>query len=199
MRPARPLPPVVTLSNRKAADSKEKQRRRFKQALIRSRRRSINPLKWGSQHLKGAFLDSTNVILVRKEDSAPPPSVEPEGDETDETNEEQVPSSPNPEGEKSSVPARHIIDHETLVREKIQSLSLLESMFGKLDSDAEWGGKESLDSDLDMDDIVGSPADNDIANSVQEVVKDLRPVSPPANKLKDLFAPQEEQGNSNII
>jgi hypothetical protein len=194
MRPVRPLSSMVALSNRKIADPKKKQKRRFKQALIRSRRRSIDPLKWGSQHLKGAFLDSTNVILVGKEDSAPPPY-----DETDETDDEQIPSSPNPEAEKTPLPAMNITDHETLVREKIQSLSLLESMFGKLDDDTEWGGKEDLDSDLDMDDIAGSPADNDIVDLDQEVMKDLHPASPPTkNKLKDLFVPQEEQGNINM-
>jgi hypothetical protein len=59
-----------------------RQKRRFKQALIRSRRRTIDPLKWDTEHLKRAFLDPTNNVLVRKDDSVPVLYVGPEADET---------------------------------------------------------------------------------------------------------------------
>lgn len=111
-----------------------------------------------------------------------------------------------------------------IAQEKHAALGLLQSLFGNRD-DSEWGDKESLGSDLDTDDIAQRegglkivddeddvevvPMDIDDRQSeyiAQEETQTSPPEkSPPARssapasrqtKLKDLFAPREEEGTA---
>lgn len=218
MRPIRPLPPPVpqTSTRKKDADAKKRPKRRFKQALNRARRRTINPLRWGSQHLKGAFLDSRNVIIVERENRMQPVvQVEKESESEEESDDESeddtpivpdVPDEPTPASksivveDKPSALVRQLspplAEENNLENEKMQSLSLLDSMFAGLDNDQEWGGKESVDSDIDMGDVA-PPQPMESEEEVEQAVEQTPPPPPPPsaqNKLKALFAPQEEQG-----
>lgn len=220
MRPLRPIPPPApqTSLRKKDADAKKKPKRRFKQALSRARRRTINPLRWGSQHLKGAFLDSRNVIIVERENRAHPVEKESETEEDSDTDsegdrqdapitvEDHFEPTPTPKAAiakaKPAVPVRGpsppIAEENNLAREKMQSLIVLDSMFAGLEEDQEWGGKESVDSDVDMGDVQPSQEEAEIAVDSTPSPIPATPPPPPTtsaqSKLKALFAPQEEQG-----
>ena len=248
MRPGKPLPLAssVTPSTSEKKDEKKK-RKREKPKLVRARRRTIDPTKWDSQHLKGAFLDS--IVVADQGDNFPVATssrpnaaddreeVDLSSDEEDE-GDESHPSEPDPVVEGSSTaPALAQMQCDTVDtdhdfnQEKLHALSLLDSMFGGLEGDQEWGGKEALDSDVPMPELspVQTPPSPQPSSS-KEVFKgpDLKPAvkeaqtdseseesstdahtpapeRPPAStivqnanttktKLKDLFAPQEEQG-----
>jgi len=261
MRPEKPLPPVSAItSNATEKKDGKKKRKREKYKLVRARRRTIDPTKWDSQHLKGAFLDSIvaadggdnfHVTTSSKPDTAgeqeesdfPPGGEgdEEEGDESDSSEPESIAgasptilkatdrSPPIAHAKCDTVDAGHDFDQE-----KLGALSLLDLMFGGLDGDQEWGGKEALDSDVDMSElppVQTSPSPKpSLSNEVFEV-PDLRPVVEEAQedseseessagastqplerapapettqktntqaKLKDLFAPQEEQGAPSL-
>ncbi|GJE93218.1 hypothetical protein PsYK624_093770 [Phanerochaete sordida] len=100
MRPEHPLPPPIVAAPVKAK-SKEKEKdkgktkerkRRAKEPPTRARKRTIDPLRYGSQQVKGVFLESL-VVEPRKEVSlktAEEPAEESsdEGSETAESGEE---------------------------------------------------------------------------------------------------------------
>ncbi|KAH7910241.1 hypothetical protein BJ138DRAFT_1009253 [Hygrophoropsis aurantiaca] len=69
MRPARPLEPqiAVTRGIKKAGPNGKEKRKRVKAPATRARRRTIDPTKWDSVHLKGMFLDADGVIIPREE------------------------------------------------------------------------------------------------------------------------------------
>jgi len=94
---------------------------------------------------------------------------------------------------EDQTPAASATD-DNLAQEKMKSLSLLESMFCGLDDDQEWGGRESIDSDIDMDVAAPLPAKEAKPGPGQELIKQPKPAL--KNPLKELFAPQEEQGFS---
>ena len=259
MRPGKPLPPASTIepSTSRKGDEKKK-RKREKPKLVRARRRTIDPTKWDSQHLKGAFLDS--IIVADGCDS--PPVATPSGQDAVDDQEEADPSSssslseeeerdepdasePEPVAERfpttpeamSHLPPiaqtkRDAVgtDHD-FNQEKLRALSLLDSMFGGLEGDQEWGGKEMVDSDVQMPELSPaqtsplshpSPSEEALKGpglklSVEEAQADSEseesstdtstppPERAPTSvatqstnttkaKLKDLFAPQEEQG-----
>jgi hypothetical protein len=239
---------------------KRKKRKPEKAKPVRARRRTIDPTKWDSQHLKGVFLDS---IIVADDDDNPPVTApsqshppgdqegsglssdkeqdqeEEEGNESDSSEHEAVAEGfPTISGASSSQPPpTTLTEHNTadmdhdFNEEKLRALSLLDSMFGGLEGDQQWGGKEALDSDIDIPELPsvqtspsmrsppsqGVPKGPDLRPAVEEVQEELEseessaeaPPSAPeraltsrtvenANttkaKLKDLFAPQEEQG-----
>jgi len=58
MLPEEPLPPVSGVTSSTTGKDGKKKRKREKPKLVRARPRTIDPTKWDSQHLKGAFLDS---------------------------------------------------------------------------------------------------------------------------------------------
>lgn len=67
MRPEHPLPePLATavLSKSKSKKGKDvtKKKRRVKETPTRARRRTIDPLKWGSTQLKGVFLENAGAL-----------------------------------------------------------------------------------------------------------------------------------------
>lgn len=187
MRPSHPLPdPVEDAPKSKAKSSagKEKEKKRkLKEPPTRARKRTIDPTKWNSKHLKGAFLDAVvaypEPTLRRpefpKHDEASSSSsqISDDDDESDDeaSSRPQISTPTVPVVSSSSVvkpiepraksPGVSLPDSD-LLQEKKASLGLLQSLFGANDDD--WGGRESL-SDVDMDETQpGShtvEADND--------------------------------------
>jgi len=260
IRPEKPLPPLSAItSNATGKNDGKKKRKKEKSKLVRARRRTIDPTKWDSQHLKGAFLDS--IVVADGGDNFPvtTPSKpetageqkepglssdeEGEGDDSDSSESGSI-AGMSPTIQKATdrpPPIAHTkcdtvdADHD-FDQEKLRTLSLLDSMFGGIEGDQEWGGEEALDSDVDMPELppVQTPQSpkSSPSNEVLEV-PDLRPVIEDAQedsesegpssgastlapehdtapvttqnadtdtqaKLKDLFAPQEEQGVSSL-
>src|SRR6267154_2127465 len=76
MRPERPLPPQAgpafqrrTLVKAARKDGKEKAtKKRAREPATRARRRTIDPTKWDSVHLKGMFLDVVTAGRVIREE-----------------------------------------------------------------------------------------------------------------------------------
>ena len=104
---------------------------------------------------------------------------------------------------------------QNLAEEKNRSLNLLQSLFGDAD---DWGGAESVDSDVDIEDanndavpttedqvpIAASVADPSAVAEIKETPAEIITPTPESatqgagavqkTKLKDLFAPREEEG-----
>ncbi|VDB94248.1 unnamed protein product [Peniophora sp. CBMAI 1063] len=178
MRPEHPLDPPLDVANQvaKGKDGKEGKRRRKKVEIsTRARRRLIDPLRWGSTHIKGVFLEGQVVGFQQKVTSVEEDKgQESESDASGESDEGDA-------GEPSPPPARIVLPTSTspspspepapqavasaptalaastpasapatsasdLQTEKRQTLSLLASLF----SGDDWGGAEDL-SDVDMD------------------------------------------------
>lgn len=259
MRPEHPLPePIVVASSttkvKAGKDDKPKKKKRAKEPTTRARRQTIDPMKFGSQHLKGVFLENAVVASVSTR-VAKPLLVEPEvlseddssttedesssADEAEVVAEEKIalppPSTvpvripptptPQPAAAKPSLPTTNPLTD--LLQEKNSALDVLQSLFGGKD-DAEWGDRESLDSDIDMDTLpqrTSAVADEDDDIEVVPMDVDNLPVlapsretqeaeeesvtesesSPPprektpppkptkSTKLKDLFAPRDDE------
>lgn len=169
MRPGKPLPPVSTLipsASRNKDEKQKRKRKREKAKLVRARRKTIDPTKRNSQHLKGAFLDSIVVAddddnlpvtrhsksaTMRDQEAAGLSSVEEEGDRSGSSEPESTIEG-SPTITKVTIrPLQATVDTDhDFNQEKFRALSLLDSMFGGLEGDQEWGGKEVLDSDVDM-------------------------------------------------
>ena len=257
MRPDKPLPPISTPTSNATGKKLERKKRKLEKVkLVRARRRTIDPTRWDSQHLKGAFLDSVIVAddgdkhpvtmppqpqtPVNEEKSDSPSSEDDEDEETDESDASEYQSvaeelSTNPKAAEKYPLSTHAdydtidTDHD-LNEEKFRTLSLLDSMFGGLEGGQEWGGREELDSDIEMPepppvDAVPPPKpspqtrqkgtnpippaedvqeDSENEKSASSGVPSPVPEGAPASstaqdanatksKLKDLFAPQEEQ------
>ena len=257
MRPEKPLPPASTLTPSIPGKKNEKQKRKREKAkLVRARRKTIDPTKWDSQHLKGAFLDS--IVVADDGDKLPVTALpkptttgdqevvglssdsdndwEEDGDEFGSLEPESAVKESPTTPKVTSQPSQNTIDTDhDFNQEKLHALSLLDSMFGGLDEDQEWDGREVLDSDVDMPEMspVKSPPsprpipsdaafkESDLELAIQGARKDsesevssagastLAPDRAPTStttqnanttraKLKDLFAPQEEQGASPL-
>ncbi len=177
MRPARPL--GLPLDVLKAAHSpgpsrgkQGKERKRRAPPPTRARRQTIDPLRWGSTHLAGVFLDGGDASPVP---SSSLPLVAGGGRgaagggangestevEADEEVEEILDTSQSPAGDnddsdvipraaspRSSSPVPVISASADLAAEKARTLQLLNSMFGQGNED--WGGVESIDSDMEQ-------------------------------------------------
>jgi hypothetical protein len=251
MRPARPigLPlDVLKAQNQnlsfKSQGGKEKRKRRRAVALTpptRARRLTIDPLRWGSTHISGVFLEGERALMSPALDAGgetsgkTAESSEIEGDEEVENILEasQSPVDDNDSDEPSAPPCSSPIPDDTttldLVAEKATALRLLYSMFGEADED--WGGAENVDSDMEREaatveanatthasqsSSLHDAADFEVVPAAQRASKkssiDQRQAaqtttattSAPRNpdtvqptmttKLKDLFAPREEEG-----
>ena len=254
MRPARPLgPPLAILKTKTqnlSSKVKEARNRRRAAAAVpptRARRLTIDPLRWGSTHLSGVFLDGERALVSPalpaggEASGGSGESTEVDADEeveqildvtqspTDDNGESDVP----PRAETSAPPRSPSAPVDTtsadLAAEKAKALQLLYSMFDEADED--WGGAESVDSDLEQEAATAtranaveavthlsqSPCSHDAADfevvpAAQRVSKksfadrqqtatitveprNPGPVQPPTTtKLKDLFAPREEEG-----
>ena len=220
MRPSHPLPEMIAqakvTTNQKGQGKHKKQR--VKPPPMRARRRTIDPTRWGSQHLKGAFLESAGTV--------PHSNPVVESSNTDETTdngedlsslEQEDPlvvksSNLPPLREKPisvlvSTPYPVAVD---LAQEKDVTLGLLRSMFGDRNDD-DWYGKENVgsDHDIEFDHIPEDEAETfestrrimvvpDVEISTEQAYQQSQVAptskSPPKAKLKDLFAPREEEG-----
>jgi hypothetical protein len=252
MRPEKPLPPVSAIISSMTGKDGKKKRKREKPKLVRARRRTIDPTKWDSQHLKGAFLDSIVVAddgdnlhvttpsqphTSGDQEESDLSSGEEEGDESDSSEPEHTAEGPPATSESTDRPGdiartnRDAVDADhDFNYEKLRALSLLDSMFGGLEGDQDWGGKEGLDSDVDMpevqtvpselspleevfkepdlipaaEDIQGDSGSEESSASTSTPVPEHTPTSVATQnanakaKLKDLFAPQEEQGGFSV-
>ncbi|KAN0127672.1 hypothetical protein V8E53_014512 [Lactarius tabidus] len=222
MRPARPLdPPIDTLRTKNVERGTRTKKKR-------ARRQNIDPLRWGSMHLSGIFLDGNGNVL-------PPVRTGPEGDgsakgestEVDEVEHILEVSDQTPSGDEKMDPRASDTELD-LAAERASALDLLSVMFG--DTNTDWGGAESIDSDVEMAGVDADtpraapspleptdfgvvPAAHEPRDSRREekntaVNKQIdatptpattgRPQSSTQNKLKDLFAPREEEGFSLI-
>ncbi|KAK7024875.1 hypothetical protein R3P38DRAFT_3193794 [Favolaschia claudopus] len=168
MRPAHPLPPPLVSVVKKTDTGKPKKRR---DPDSRARRRTIDPTRWGSVHLKGVFLENAGQMPVHEDVVGSDESSDSADEEEEEEPPEVVPPparsltvtqklppasipSPTPPPPSlappkstplTSTPASPDVD---LTSEKTHSLALLQSLFGSR-SDADWVGRESVGSDVD--------------------------------------------------
>ncbi|KAG2077653.1 hypothetical protein BDR04DRAFT_1066630 [Suillus decipiens] len=178
MRPERALEPPRALTN--AGNKKYdkdgklvtgKRKKRVKLPPTRARRRTIDPTRWDSTHLKGIWLDAEVAsavdlaehtgapVIPRKRraetaensDTESAPSHEEEDDDDDhESLSPPVPKSTafpllSPEPSPSPItrsPVTEAVTIPSLTQEKLTSLAFLRSLFG--DGDEGWGGQESL-------------------------------------------------------
>jgi hypothetical protein len=161
MRPARPIGPpldVLKAQNKnisfKSQGGKEGRKRRRNVASApptRARRQTIDPLRWGSTHISGVFLEGERALIssaldVGGETSGKTrESSEVEGDDEVE-NILDASQSPADDNDEPSIPADANAD---LAAEKATELRLLYSMFGEADED--WGGAEEVDSDMERE------------------------------------------------
>jgi len=248
MRPARPigLPlDVLKAQNHnlsfKSQGAKEGRKKR-RQSLAsapptRARRLTIDPLRWGSTHISGVFLEGERALTSPALDVGGEISgktgvpSEVEGDEEVEKILDASQSPADDSDELSAPPCSSSIPvdktNADLAAEKTTALRLLYSMFGEADED--WGVAENVDSDMEREAAVASAAPHasqssslhdaagfEVVPASQRESKKLSidqrqaaqtttaaaaaprnpdPVRPPtATKLKDLFAPREEEG-----
>jgi hypothetical protein len=258
MRPARPLGllPLDVLktqnqniSSKSQGSNEGKKRRRSAAATApptRARRLTIDPLRWGSVHLSGLFLDGERALVSPalaaggEVSGGTGESTEVDADDevekildisqspADDNNDSDAHSDAPPRAEpsappcSSSTPTPDDTTSADLAAEKATALRVLYSMFDEMNED--WGGTESVDSDMEREagaatraDAVPHPfqsssshdaADFEVVPAAQKVSKKSTetdtvtaaprypdPVQPPAaTKLKDLFAPREEEG-----
>jgi len=244
MRPEHPLPEplasTASANDKKVDKTSKKKRKRVKEPPTRGRRRTIDPMKWGSQHLKGVFLESVvvasrqepelDVLEDIQEDESDSDESESgsgiddgllqEPKETTTTIHHVHPASqpspllaPPPRPAEQAPPLSTVTDatHDKFLHEKQKTLGLLQSLFGDK-GDGDWGGEESIGSDVELDDQ--PPRENSLMDEepLQEAAMDVdqdaqddvstQTIQAPKNtqvhttKLKDLFAPQEETGFS---
>ncbi|OBZ74192.1 putative endoplasmic reticulum metallopeptidase 1 [Grifola frondosa] len=202
MRPTHPLPePLLSAAREKGhkgAEKKDKgltKRKRVKEPPARARRRTIDPMKWGSQHLKGVFLE-TGAIANPNVEPYMLRLAEPVTEESDEESER------GDEQHEASAPRRQAAE-----------------AFG------EPGGVESVGSDVDVDEItniethhasndqddtsdervLNAPMDVEepvalIVESPQQEQTSAAATEPPQKtRLKDLFAPREEDAGFSLL
>ncbi|KAI0358142.1 hypothetical protein OH77DRAFT_1587865 [Trametes cingulata] len=94
MRPEHPLPePLDSAKPEKAKGKSGKVRKRLRDPPTRARRRTIDPTKWGSTHLKGIFLENAAAFAVstsKPAASGPSHASESESETEDEEDEDMA-------------------------------------------------------------------------------------------------------------
>lgn len=180
MRPLHPLStPLHISASTKQSPARSSKRKRTQEPPTRARRKLIDPLQWGSQQVKGVFLEvkvddleeggQTGILRGQREEE-----FSENGDGSESTVSEDLSTLPRleamstclsaqvPPGSRSSRPSmtpvpRSSIDTPPspsavydLVAEKNSILGLLTSLFGSYNAHADWGGSEDL-SDVDME------------------------------------------------
>ena len=243
MRPARPIGPpldVLKAQNQnlslKSHGGKEGRKRRRTVASTpptRARRLTIDPLRWGSTHISGVFLEGQRTLVSPALDADGETSGKTRGSSEVEGDEEVekilgASQSPADDNDEPSIPVD--TTNADLAAEKATALRLLYSMFGEADED--WGGAEDVDSDMEREATAANAAHASQSSSLNDAVdfevvptvvpatqnaskkssfdqqqaaqtttataaapRNPDPEQPPtATKLKDLFAPREEEG-----
>ncbi|KAG6867058.1 hypothetical protein C0993_007147, partial [Termitomyces sp. T159_Od127] len=247
MRPSHPLPPPKEDKKMLSKGKGGKLKKKVREPDMRARRRTIDMTRYGSVHLKGMFLDMEMMDIgegqekkgleVEVEDDTVESDTEALQEEQEVTAEAET--SRTSELAKSVPPLinAHIAslpDNNTdIAAEKKQTLDVLASLFGH-ENDADWVGRESVDSDMDETEmsirhrmVVDADDDGDFevvpmeadATSVPPQkrstnvmpnepmdVETKMPVPPTSakvkqepTKLKDLFAPREEDAGFSLL
>jgi hypothetical protein len=202
MRPARPLdPPLDPLRPKNPNKGKGRvKKRRARSPPTRARRQTIDPLRWGSMHISGIFLDGNGNDVGGANGG--------ESTEVEEVENILEVSDQTPPRDDDKIPSHAELD---LAAETASALDLLSAMFGE--ANADWGGAESVNSDVEMagadvdmppTDFEIVPADNEsLAAERRSSIDGQAEATPtpttagpeqPSTKLKDLFAPREEEG-----
>ena len=222
MRPARPLDlPFDPLRATNVDKGKGKvgwtKKKRTHAPPTHARKQTIDPLRWGSTHLSGIFLnDSGNPPPPRP--SQPDGSAKGESTEVEEVEHILEVSDQTPPGDDKTPPYTSGTEVD-LAAERASALDLLSVMFGEAN---DWGGAESVDSDLEMAADTGiphaasgplqstnfevSPADQREKESAVDKQTEATPAPTTTDlapstqkKLKNLFAPREEEGELLMI
>ncbi|KAI8985757.1 hypothetical protein BD414DRAFT_537229 [Trametes punicea] len=258
MRPDRPLPePLDTATMDKSKGKAGKGKKRVREPPTRARRKTIDPTKWGSTHLKGIFLENAAAFVAptaQRAGNSPSDASEREGDgsveedvsewsESDNTGEEDekaVSEGEAMEREKTAIspllrkmgaPGPTSVQPKPqasastsdLAKETSKALDILQSLFGDKE---EWGGAESIGSDVDEEDIraaskphsgaLDSPEPTEASSEDDEgglqaddqlteqalSAPQAAPVQQSGaekTKLKDLFAPREEDAGFSLL
>jgi hypothetical protein len=162
MRPARPIgPPVDVLKAQnknmsfKSQAGKEGRKRRRTAASTpptRARWLTIDPLRWGSTHISGVFLEGERALMSPALDVGGETSGKTKGSSEVEGDDEvenilDASQSPADDNDEPSIPVD--ATNADLAAEKATALRLLYSMFGEADED--WGGAEDVDSDMERE------------------------------------------------
>ncbi|KAK0480930.1 hypothetical protein IW261DRAFT_1475321 [Armillaria novae-zelandiae] len=139
MRPEKPLMPLSKLP----AEGKSSKKRKI--PLVRARRRTIDTRRWKGAHLTGVFLGGgdEDEDMEEQHDVASDTSGE-EDSGKDSAVQEMTPAAPSQSQSLRDSPF-------DLTAEKQETLGLLQSLFGGRDNTKEWGGAESIASDIDVD------------------------------------------------
>ncbi|KAJ7156119.1 hypothetical protein C8R43DRAFT_884320 [Mycena crocata] len=254
IRPERPLPPpLVSAVPKKTPKDKDAKKETTKPKKrrdpdSRSRRRTIDMMRWGSVHLTGMFLEDAGQPLSLDETEVQDMIEADYSDSSDDSDEvlpavvpvlvAQKTSPPVVESaaaaavapppppiavSKQAMPSDQAAQSEVdLAKEKNQSLSLLNSLFGA--PDGEWGGRESVGSDVDEEELLKiggtSTLEDDSAIEFVPMDVDVREVAaavPPspepvptapqpqsknatqATKLKDLFVSRDQDVGFSLL
>ncbi|KAF9563564.1 hypothetical protein CPC08DRAFT_792891 [Agrocybe pediades] len=200
----------------KKAGEEKKKKKRVKDPDTRARRQVIDMPKYGSTHLKGMFLDLEVTGTSRKSPPPPVEDIDEDSSSSEsESEEEEVVLPPptvkspvrksqdaveavagpskvklpeSPVKAKSTVPepSSALPDNNVDVqKEKVQTLSLLNTLFG--DDDDDWVGRESVGSDIDVDELV--KGDVMLVDEEQEAGFEVVPKSTPG---KPLYIPSQD-------
>ncbi|KAJ7083802.1 hypothetical protein C8R44DRAFT_862393 [Mycena epipterygia] len=249
------LPKKASSSKDKDAKKETTKPKKRRDPDSRSRRRTIDMTRWGSVHLKGIFLEDAGQGTSNLSQDEVQEMVEDLDDSSSDGESDARPApmhvDPKPAAPAVkaaapvAVPAAPIlvskppvaVSNQTavkiseptaqsdvdLAKEKTRSLSLLQSLFGARDE--EWGGRESVGSDVDEEELLklgGTmtlegddgiefvPMDVDVQDSTAAVppspqTAEVAPtLQPPkkvtqATKLKDLFVSREEDVGFSLL
>lgn len=216
MRPAHPLaePQEEKKAKKhssgrdKKLDEEKKNKKRVKDPDTRARRQVIDMPKYGSTHLKGMFLDLEVTGSSRR---SPPAGVKDVVSSSDSDSEDEVVSLPPvkppprpsavavagpskiqpenspPKHKEASTESLSVLDESMDVqKEKAQTLSLLNKLFGN-DEDDDWVGRESVGSDIDVDELV--KGDVMLVDEDQDTGFEVVPKSVPG---KPLYIPSHD-------
>lgn len=235
MRPTHPLPPTqdevkgVRKSEKHADDAVnvnlKKKKKKVKDPDTRARRKAIDMTKWGSEYLKGMFLD-LEVQQGGKEVVVDMSVVVDSGNESSENGEEEEKARPsvstsNAQSKARSPPptsipiepfpamvtstsqaprpvraASSVPENNTnLALETSQSLNLLASLFGGKDEDEDWVGRESVGSDIDEDELV--KGDKMLVDADEEGLNDFE-VVPISKSMESISIQNDDRKNEEV-
>ena len=235
MRPTHPLPPTqdevkgVRKSKKHADDAvnvnSKKKKKKVKDPDTRARRKAIDMTKWGSEHLKGMFLD-LEVQQGAKKMVVDVSVVVDSGDESSENGEEEEKVHPSVSTSSAQTKARSpaptsipvelfpamvtstseaprpvqaassVPENNTnLALETSQSLNLLASLFSGKDEDEDWVGKESVGSDIDENELV--KGDKMLVDADEEGLNDFE-VVPISRSMDSMSIRNDDRKNEEV-
>ena len=182
MRPLRPLARPDTSIGKGVVKKKKKKKRKL-EVEQRAKRQKIDMLKYGSVHLKGVFVDVTipdSGYAVHADEPSGSYLVDDHGPTTKAGNDETVESDSSKESEEEDDD-----DEEKRVENEDD------------DEDDEDGdeGDEEDDEDDDEDD---EDEDKKLSSEELSTSENKQSNKTTTNKLKELFAPRDEEGSSNL-